>query len=336
MSGLDADHLKLTDFMDLPTLQEIQDNFAAIANVRAIITDAEGNVLTQAQPTREFLQRQRALAAAEESRPAPQKEGAEYVAPITINNQRLGTLRMSIEPGAVAGVDEARLAAIATKFNIDLKQAKSLATQLTRSRTARPAAIQFLFLLANAIARLCYQEFQLRQRINELTAVYGVTMMLADARDLQKVLQRTVQVVADLMDTKACSIRLIDRDQDELVIKAVYNLSDEYLAKGPVRLSQADIDQIALSSQGFEFVRNMATDPRVRYPQESAREGIVSMLSVGMRYKGRAVGVLRVYTDQEQSFSPLKIDLLKAVAAQAAAAIENARLVEERLASQAL
>src|SRR3954467_3325723 len=163
MSGLDADHLKLTDFMDLPTLQEIQDNFAAIANVRAIITDADGNVLTQAQPTREFLQRQRALAAAEESRPAPQKEGAEYVAPITINNQRLGTLRMSIEPGSVAGVDDARLASIATKFNIDLKQARSLATQLTRSRTARPAAIQFLFLLANAIARLCYQEFQLRQ-----------------------------------------------------------------------------------------------------------------------------------------------------------------------------
>ena len=80
MSEFDTDHLKLTDFMDLPTLQEIQDNFAAIANVRAIITDADGRVLTQAQPTREFLQRQRALAAAEESRPAPQKEGAEYVA----------------------------------------------------------------------------------------------------------------------------------------------------------------------------------------------------------------------------------------------------------------
>src|SRR5207302_2326948 len=99
MSGLDADHLKLTDFMDLPTLQEIQDNFAAIANVRAIITDANGNVLTQPQPTREFLQRQKALAAAEDQRPAPQKEGAEYVAPITINNQRLGTLRMSIDSG---------------------------------------------------------------------------------------------------------------------------------------------------------------------------------------------------------------------------------------------
>ena len=36
------------------------------------------------------------------------------------------------------------------------------------------------------------------------------------------------------------------------------------------------------------------------------------------------------------TFSPLKIDLLKAVAAQAAAAIENARLLEETLQAQAL
>jgi len=161
-------------------------------------------------------------------------------------------------------------------------------------------------------------------------------MMLADARELSTVLQRTVQVVAELMETKAASIRLIDRERDELVIMAGYNLSEEYLAKGPVRLSTAEIDKIALSPVGFEYVRNMAADPRVQYPQESVREGIVSMLSVGMRYKGRAVGALRVYTATEQKFSPLKIDLLKAVAAQAAAAIENTRLVKETLEAQAL
>jgi sigma-B regulation protein RsbU (phosphoserine phosphatase) len=219
---------------------------------------------------------------------------------------------------------------------LEIRQVKSLANQLTKSRNTKPAAIQFLYLLANAIARLCYQEFQLRQRINELTAVYSVTMMLADARDLQKVLQRTVQVVCELMEARASSIRLIDPDRDELVIKAVYNLSAEYLNKGPILLSKAQIDKVALSPQGFEYVRNMGTDPRVQYPQESVREGIVSMLSVGMRYKGRAIGVLRVYTAQEQAFSPLKIDLLKAVASQAAAAIENARLLAETMAAQAL
>src|SRR3954451_19735304 len=92
MISLDSDHLRLTDFMDLPTLQEIQDSFAAVANVKAIITDADGALLTQPTPTKEFLRRQSALAADEQNQAAPdgaggggggpQREGAEYVAPI--------------------------------------------------------------------------------------------------------------------------------------------------------------------------------------------------------------------------------------------------------------
>jgi sigma-B regulation protein RsbU (phosphoserine phosphatase) len=138
------------------------------------------------------------------------------------------------------------------------------------------------------------------------------------------------------METKAASIRLIDVEKDELVIKAVYNLSSEYLNKGTIHLSKAQIDRIALSAEGFEYVADMGTDPRVQYPQESVREGIVSMLSAGMRYKGKPIGVLRVYTEKQQAFSPLKIDLLKAVAAQAAAAIENARLLRESVQAAAL
>src|SRR4051794_10182942 len=338
MHSLESDKLRLTDFMDLPTLQEIQDSFAAVANVKAIITDADGKLLTQPTPTKEFLRRQNALAADEDNLTAqggpapegPQREGAEYVAPIIVNNQRLGTIRMTAN-GALAGIDESKLMALATKAGIEPKQLKSLATSLLRAKQSRPAAIQFLFLLANAIARLCFQEFQLRQRINELTAVYNVTMMLSEARDLNRVLQKTAEVVCDVMECKASSIRLVDVEKDELVIAAVHNLSPEYLNKGRIRLSIAEIDRIALSARGFEYVRNMTTDPRVQYPQESPREGNVSMLSAGMRYKGKPIGVLRVYTDEERHFSPFRTDLLKAVAAQAAAAIENARLLAETL-----
>lgn len=336
----DPEHLRLTDFLDLATLQEIQDNFAAVANVKAIITDAQGQVLTQPTPTREFLHRQRAIAQAEAAQgesAADQltKEGRQYIAPIMVNNQRLGTIRMSGN-GSATAVDETKLTALAEKYKIDLKQLKSVAQSLLRAKSSQPAAIQFLFLLANAIARLCYQEFQLRQRINELTAVYNVAMMLAEARDLPDVLQRTVQVVAEVMGVKAASIRLIDKEHDELIIKAVYNLSKEYLNKGQIRLSSAFIDAVALSPQGYEYVRDLRTDPRTQYPLDAAREGIVSMMSAGMRYKGKAVGVIRVYTEQEQTFTPLQIDLLKAVAAQAGAAIENARLTTEQLETAAL
>jgi len=177
---------------------------------------------------------------------------------------------------------------------------------------------------------------QLRQRVDELTALYNITMLLAEARELPKVLNRAVQLVTEAMGVKAASIRLLDKDKDDLVTRAVYNLSSEYLNKGPVLLSKAEIDRIALSSQGYEYVRSMSSDPRVIYPEEAAREGIASVLSVGMRYKGRPIGVLRIYTANEQEFSPLQIDLMKAIAAQTAAAIENARLTAEAIESAAL
>ncbi len=331
---MDAEHLKLTDFVDLATLQEIQDHFAAVANVRATITDADGAVLTQAQPAAAFVRRQRDIAAAEDGTPYA-KEGGEYVAPIVVNDQQLGTLRMAVKTGT-AWLDDATAEQLAARFGLEAKPLRQLAGQLSKARDGRPAAIAFLHLLANAVARLCFQEFQLRQRIEELTAVTHLSTILAEARDLSGVLDRTVRAVAELMSTKAASIRLIDREHDELVIKAVYNLSDAYLNKGPVQLSTAMIDQTALSAQGFEYVRDMAHDPRTQYPHEAVREGIHSMLSVGMQYKGATVGVLRVYTDAEQAFSPLKIDLMKAVATQAAAAIENARLAHESAEAAAL
>lgn len=335
MAGLDPDHLRLTDFMDLPTLQEIQDSFSSMAGVKVSITDAEGNRLTAPTPTSDFLRRQQAIEAAEESVPGPMREGRQFAAPIIVNNQRLGTIRLE-GMGKLGTTDEAHLQQLGEKYGIDAKQLKQAISQFLRQKNSKSATIQFLFLLANAVARLCFQEFQLRQRINELTAVYHVSMLMADARDLNKVLNRTVELVTQIMDVKAASLRLIDLERDELVIKAVCNLSEKYLDKGPIRLSDSVLDRETLGPAGFSYVRNMTSDPRVRFPSEAHQEGIVSMLSVGMRYKGRPIGVLRVYTDEEQYFSQLRIDLLKAVAAQAAAAIENARLLSEALEAERL
>src|SRR4051812_46487157 len=204
MAESPPDILRLTDFVDLATLQEIQDSFAAVADVKAIITDAEGAALTQATPTSSFLRRQKALAevAGEDAPPAaapegPQREGAVYVAPIIVNDKRVGMIRMS--SNGSLGVDEAKLTQLAEKFGLESRQVRQLVSQWLRSKNAKPAAIQFLFLLANAIARLCFQEFQLRQRINELHTVLNVAIMLAEPRDLQKVLDRTTAAVCEVM-----------------------------------------------------------------------------------------------------------------------------------------
>src|SRR3954464_13870716 len=118
--AIDSDQLRLTDFVDVATLQEIQDSFAAVANVKATITDAEGNVLTTPGPTKEFLRRQSAIAEAEAGTGGPTREGRACVAPIMVTNQRLGTLRMSAngaaspssKDGPAGAIDEAKLLAL--------------------------------------------------------------------------------------------------------------------------------------------------------------------------------------------------------------------------------
>ena len=90
--------------MDVATLQEIQDSFASVASVKATITDAEGNVLTSPNPTRDFIDRQNAIARAEQEIPEAQKQGREYLAPILVEGQKLGTIRMTL--GQALAIDE--------------------------------------------------------------------------------------------------------------------------------------------------------------------------------------------------------------------------------------
>jgi len=329
---MDGPQLKLTDFVDPTILQEIQDSFAAVAGVRASIFDVNGASLTQPTPSRDFLQRQRSIAESEANE-GPQKEGREYVAPIQIGAHRFGTIRM--KPTS-ADVDELKLQQLGEKFGLDPKQIKAIHSGINKLQDNRSSAIQFLYLLANAIAKIGYQEYVLRQRVEELTAIYNVTSLLSQSRDLASVLQRTVEVVCDVMGTRSSSLRLLDRDSDDLRIKAAHNLSGQYLSKGQLRLSQSQVDTEALSSKGYSYVADMTTDTRTVYPESARIEGIVSELAVGMRYQGKPVGVLRVYTAERREFDAQKIDLLRSIAAQAAAAIENTRLYEERIAAAQL
>ncbi|MFT3785626.1 MAG: SpoIIE family protein phosphatase [Tepidisphaeraceae bacterium] len=330
-----ADALQLTDFLDVSALQEIQDGFAAIANVKATITDAAGNVLTSAQASQSYLQKQAALASQEESIPEPQRVGREYVAPILVGPMKLGQIRMRGGSESTT-IDEGRAHRLAQKFNLDAQTVKDLVAAATKDKNRRPAAVQFLFLLANAIARLCYQEYQLRQRVRELEAVATLTVMLNEARDLQRVLDRTCELIARTLNCKAASIRLIDEEKDELVIKSVFNLSAEYISKGKIAKSKASAEIESLIRDGWSFVKDMRTDSNVQYPAAAAKEGIVSMLSAAMRHQGKLIGLLRVYTAEQRTFTPGEVGLLKAVAAAAGSAIEATRLREQARESEML
>jgi len=137
--------------------------------------------------------------------------------------------------------------------------------------------------------------------------------------------------VVRAMKAKACGIRLLSEDRSELVIKAVANLSKEYLNKGPILVSKSIIDTQVLSTGRPVYIADERDDPRVLYPVEAKREGIVSALCAPLMYKGKPEGVIRVYTAEKHVFDWFETALLQTIAAQAAAAIVNARLYADAL-----
>ncbi len=187
----------------------------------------------------------------------------------------------------------------------------------------------FLKLMAAQIVRLCDRQKQLHTRVRELATLYRLTAEFTGQHDLQAVLDLVASTVVDVLHARACSIRLLDDSRTELVIKAVANLSPEYLDKGPILVSESKIDRQVLQELEPVYIADERDDPRVLYPAEACREGLVSALCAPLVYKRRPEGVIHVYTDRPHRFDWYEISLLQSICAQAAAAIVNARLYEE-------
>jgi signal transduction protein with GAF and PtsI domain len=160
-----------------------------------------------------------------------------------------------------------------------------------------------------------------------LRAFYRVVTAVNSSLQLQTVLNLVAEKVAEAMNVKACSLRLLDQATGTLTISATAGLSQQYLQKGPVKLEKSQLDQEVLHERPV-YIRDATSDPRFQYPEQARAEGIVSLFCVPLLSKGQVLGVLRVYSSTERTFTIFEEEFLNALASVSALAIENARLYE--------
>lgn len=158
--------------------------------------------------------------------------------------------------------------------------------------------------------------------------LYRVARTVNSSLDVMQVLQTIVASTADALSAKACSLRLLGPDGKHLMFGAVYGLSANYRAKGPVLVANSGVDRLALASTAPIVIEDARTDPRFQYPEQARSEGIVSVLVVPLRVQDQPIGVMRVYTGQPRTFSEAEVALAEAIASLSALAIENGRLYE--------
>ena len=164
-------------------------------------------------------------------------------------------------------------------------------------------------------------------KIDYFAALYDVARMINASLDPSRVLEEIVRCVTNAMGMKACSLRLLAADGERLKLGASYGLSSDYLHKGPILIKESGLDQKVIKGKTI-LIKNAQTDKQFQYGERAKAEGIKSVLVVPLIIEKKAIGVLRVYSDEICEFDEREIQFVEAVANLSAISIDNARLHE--------
>jgi two-component system, response regulator PdtaR len=168
---------------------------------------------------------------------------------------------------------------------------------------------------------------KLRQSFSLL---YEVSRAIVSNRYLEEILALVVGLTAQLMNSKICSLMILNEEKHELTIKATQSLSESYREKPSIKVGES-VSGRAVQMKHPITVLDVTKDKDYKFPEIAKAEGLKSLISVPMMVKNRVIGVLNCYTAVEHEFSSEEIQMLIGVANQAAVAIENTRLLAEKV-----
>jgi GAF domain-containing protein len=180
---------------------------------------------------------------------------------------------------------------------------------------------------AIAKARL-FDQSQSATRKVEMLAAVGET--ISTEGYLDRILQAISEMVAQTFGSPLCSIMIVDEDKRELSIKAARCSSPEYLNKLPILIEDSLIGRVVRERQ-LVMVEDVAAEKLYRYPELARKAGLTSLLSVPLITGQGVIGTLNIYLKERKAFTEDEIGFARAVAGQAAMAVENARLMSETL-----
>ncbi|MDP2971786.1 MAG: GAF domain-containing protein, partial [Deltaproteobacteria bacterium] len=161
----------------------------------------------------------------------------------------------------------------------------------------------------------------------EINALLEISKAIASGLYLEDVLRLIVTVTANVMDSKICSLWILDERDQKLKLKATQSISEEYLKERSLAIGEGVVGHVALHNRPMA-IANVLEEPLYKEKELARREGLVSMLSVPMCIKEKVIGVINCYTSYPRTFSKSEEEMLLTVANQAAICIENSGLMD--------
>jgi len=151
-----------------------------------------------------------------------------------------------------------------------------------------------------------------------------VTESTRSSLDPPEVLDTIARVVCDDLRAKGCVIQLVDAKTSALVPHASNGLGEAFVAS-MAGLFTGETTERLLSGECVAILEGHS-DKLVARPDDIEREGIASILLVPLMSRGKATGVLSVFTNNPYLFSGAEKRLMTAIGEQCSLAIDNAKM----------
>ncbi|TMR10732.1 GAF domain-containing protein [Nonomuraea turkmeniaca] len=201
-----------------------------------------------------------------------------------------------------------------------------------RARGADPAEIEELEQAKVAALKVRALLKRRARREAELSALYDTAGDLAALRDLDAVLEAIVHRARQLLATDIAYMTLHDPEQGDTYMRVTDgSISAKFRA---LRLAMGAglgglVAQTAVPYSTADYFADSRFRHKDHIDEAVKEEGLVAILGVPLRLGQRVIGVLMAANRSARPFHQEEVSLLASLAAHAAVAIDNARLLQE-------
>lgn len=169
--------------------------------------------------------------------------------------------------------------------------------------------------------------------IRELRILNAIAEALNSSPDVQRALERTLGLVADLLGLRTGWVWLRDTETGQFYSGAVRNLPP-YLQK-PVRMTGhpcsciEEFNDGALTPKNIDLIECSRLRPAVRRQATDLTQGLAYHASIPLYFQEKPLGIMNVTGPSWRRLTDEELHLLSTIAYQVGIAIERARLAEE-------
>lgn len=183
--------------------------------------------------------------------------------------------------------------------------------------------------LEREIAERSRAEDQATKRLQNLSALHTIDMIISSSLDLHLTLKFFLEQVISQLRVDAASVLLLDRHTQVLKYEAGCGFSTPAIEKTSQRVGEGTAGLAALE-QNIVSIPSIAREPE-KFDRADVleEEGFISYYAVPLIAKAQVKGVLEIFHRTVIDPDPEWMNFLKALALQAAIAVDHANLFQE-------